>query len=96
MKMGIHQDSLASSAALADQTLWYEPTGLEWGLKDVIAQAQQHSSNLSNQQVLGSTDAIIEHLTTHARAGDAIIIMSNGGFEGIHQRLLAALATTQR
>jgi len=96
MKMGIHQDSLASSAALADQTLWYEPTGLEWGLKDVIAQAQQHSSNLSSQQVLGSTDAIIEHLTTHARAGDAIIIMSNGGFEDIHQRLLAALATTQR
>ena len=96
MKMGIHQDSLASSAALADQTLWYEPTGLEWGLKDVIAQAQQHNSHLSSQQVLGSTDAIIEHLTTHARAGDAIIIMSNGGFEDIHQRLLAALATTQR
>jgi len=96
MKMGVHQDSLASSAELADQTLWYEPTGLEWGLQDVIEQAQRHNDNLSNQQVLGSTDAIIEHLSTHAKAGDAIIIMSNGGFEGIHQRLLVALAATKR
>ncbi|MGM8886342.1 UDP-N-acetylmuramate:L-alanyl-gamma-D-glutamyl-meso-diaminopimelate ligase [Psychrobacter sp. 1U2] len=96
MKMGVHQDSLASSAALADQTLWYEPIGLEWGLQDVIEQAQRHNDNLSNQQVLGSTDAIIEHLSTHAKAGDAIIIMSNGGFEGIHQRLLVALAATKR
>ena len=39
MKMGIHQDSLAQSATLADHTLWYEPTGLEWGLKEVINNA---------------------------------------------------------
>lgn len=96
MKMGIHQDSLATSAQLADQTLWYEPTGLEWGLQDVIEKAQQDNNNLSNQQVFGSTDAIIEHLTTHASASDVIIIMSNGGFEGIHQRLLVALAATKR
>lgn len=87
MKMGIHQDSLAQSAALADHTLWYEPAGLEWGLKEVIENAEHKG----NQQVVRSTDAIIEHITAHAEAGDAIIIMSNGGFEGIHQRLLTAL-----
>jgi UDP-N-acetylmuramate: L-alanyl-gamma-D-glutamyl-meso-diaminopimelate ligase len=91
MKMGIHQDSLAESAALADYTLWYEPTGLEWGLKDVIDKATATNSTMSNQQVLSSVDAIIEHIDTHATAGDAIVIMSNGGFEGIHQRLLTAL-----
>ncbi|MBF4489926.1 UDP-N-acetylmuramate:L-alanyl-gamma-D-glutamyl-meso-diaminopimelate ligase [Psychrobacter sp. N25K4-3-2] len=96
MKMGIHQDSLAESAALADYTLWYEPTGLEWGLKDVIDKAtatgtNATSSTMGNQQVLSSVDAIIEHIDTHATAGDAIVIMSNGGFEGIHQRLLTAL-----
>ncbi|MCH1783094.1 UDP-N-acetylmuramate:L-alanyl-gamma-D-glutamyl-meso-diaminopimelate ligase [Psychrobacter glaciei] len=91
MKMGIHQDSLAESAALADYTLWYEPTGLEWGLKDVIDQATATNSAMGNQQVLSSVDAIIEHIDTHATAGDAIVIMSNGGFEGIHQRLLTAL-----
>lgn len=87
MKMGVHQDSLAQSAALADHTIWYEPTGLEWGLKKVINRAEHNG----NQQVVNSIEAIIEHITTHARAGDAIIIMSNGGFEGIHERLLTAL-----
>ena len=91
MKMGVHQDSLAESAALADHTLWYEPTGLEWGLKEVIERASSTNANLGNQQVLSSIDAIIEHLSTNATAGDAIVIMSNGGFEGIHQRLLTAL-----
>ena len=90
MKMGIHQDSLAQSAALADHTLWYEPAGLEWGLKEVIEQtALDHDSG--DQQVLTSIEAIIEHVSADIRANDAIIIMSNGGFEGIHQRLLAAL-----
>lgn len=91
MKMGIHQDSLAESAALADHTLWYEPTGLEWGLKEVIENANSANTNMGNQQVLSSIDAIIEHIDMHAKAGDAIVIMSNGGFEGIHQRLLTAL-----
>ena len=93
MKMGIHQDSLAESAALADHTLWYEPTGLEWGLREVIENANMVNPNMGNQQVLSSVDAIIEHISTHAKASDAIVIMSNGGFEGIHQRLLTALRT---
>lgn len=91
MKMGIHQDSLAQSAALADYTLWYEPTGLEWGLKEVIEQAKATSDAIGNQQVLSSIDDIIEHISSHAKAGDAIVVMSNGGFEGIHQHLLTAL-----
>ena len=91
MKMGIHQDSLAESAALANHTLWYEPTGLEWGLREVIENANMVNPNMGNQQVLSSVEAIIKHISTHAKAGDAIVIMSNGGFEGIHQRLLTAL-----
>ena len=92
MKMGIHQDSLAQSAALADYSLWYEPTGLEWGLREVIETATTANPNIGNQQVLSSVEDIITHITTHAQAGDAIVIMSNGGFEGIHQRLLTALS----
>ena len=91
MKMGIHQESLAQSAALADYTLWYEPTGLEWGLREVIDTATTANPNIGNQQVLSSVDDIIAHISIHANAGDAIVIMSNGGFEGIHQRLLSVL-----
>ena len=91
MKMGIHQHSLAQSAALADYTLWYEPAGLEWGLQEVIDNAQETIDGERRQSVLTSIDAIIEHVRIHSQAGDAIVIMSNGGFEGIHQRLLTAL-----
>lgn len=91
MKMGIHKDSLAHSAALADHTIWYEPAGLEWGLKSVIEAAIVDTAAQGRQHVLNSTDAIIQHICTHAVAGDAVIIMSNGGFDGIHQRLLSAL-----
>jgi len=37
-------------------------------------------------------DAIVEHLVTGAREGDVFLVMSNGAFGGIHERLLAALA----
>ena len=94
MKMGIHQDSLAQSATLADHTLWYEPTGLEWGLKDVIDNATIANPSIGSQQVLSNVDDIITHICTYAKAGDAIVIMSNGGFEGIHQRLLTALGNS--
>lgn len=85
MKLGSHKASLAPSASLADFVLWYEPSNLTWGLADAIGDAQ-------NQSVLGSVEDILAHLKTHAQAGDAIIIMSNGGFEGIHQRLVDALS----
>lgn len=84
MKLGSHRDSLAPSASLADQVIWYEPSSLTWGLKDAIGDAP-------NQCVLGSVEDILTHLKTHTKAGDAVIIMSNGGFEGIHQRLLSTL-----
>ncbi|MDO4441060.1 MAG: UDP-N-acetylmuramate:L-alanyl-gamma-D-glutamyl-meso-diaminopimelate ligase [Moraxella sp.] len=84
MKLGSHREQLASSAALADHVLWYEPASLAWGLADTIG-------NTPNQSVLASTDAIIEHLVQHAKSGDAIVIMSNGGFESIHTRLVSAL-----
>ena len=85
MKLGSHRDSLAPSASLADQVIWYEPKGLTWGLVDAIGDAK-------NQLVLDSIDGIITHIQTHAQARDAIIIMSNGGFEGIHAKIVDALA----
>lgn len=42
---------------------------------------------------LPGSDAIIEHLLPRVRAGDVVAIMSNGGFGGIHEKLLAALRT---
>jgi len=40
---------------------------------------------------LDSVEKIIRRLTSLAQSGDHILVMSNGGFEGLHQRLLDAL-----
>ena len=37
------------------------------------------------------TDAILDFLTREARSGDLVLIMSNGGFDNIHQRLIVRL-----
>ena len=41
---------------------------------------------------LPDVDAIVAHLVAHARAGDDIVVMSNGGFGGIHGKLIGALS----
>jgi UDP-N-acetylmuramate: L-alanyl-gamma-D-glutamyl-meso-diaminopimelate ligase len=43
--------------------------------------------------VLYDIDEIIEQVVAQASSGDTIIIMSNGGFGGLHQKLLAQLNT---
>ncbi|HBH34048.1 MAG TPA: UDP-N-acetylmuramate:L-alanyl-gamma-D-glutamyl-meso-diaminopimelate ligase, partial [Psychrobacter sp.] len=59
MKLGVHKDNLAASAQLADEVIWYEPAGLEWGLTEVIGNAK----DISNKQyVMNDTQKIIDHL----------------------------------
>jgi UDP-N-acetylmuramate: L-alanyl-gamma-D-glutamyl-meso-diaminopimelate ligase len=42
--------------------------------------------------VADNVDALAALVTRHARAGDHVLCMSNGGFGGVHAKLLAALA----
>lgn len=86
MRKGKHRAELAPSTAGADRVYWYQPPGLDWSLEDVVAEAQTPST------IAGDVDTLVAELVAEARAGDDIVIMSNGGFGGIHQRLLAALA----
>jgi UDP-N-acetylmuramate: L-alanyl-gamma-D-glutamyl-meso-diaminopimelate ligase len=86
MRMGVHKHSLSGSWQQADEICLYQPQGLDWNLDDVVSQSGIPAT------VYSSTDEIIDHLVSQSRAGDHILIMSNGGFEGIHQRMLDALA----
>ncbi|MEC7120083.1 MAG: UDP-N-acetylmuramate:L-alanyl-gamma-D-glutamyl-meso-diaminopimelate ligase [Pseudomonadota bacterium] len=88
MRMGSHKDGLAHSARAADQVIWYQPAGLDWDLSPVIDASPNPS------QVLNQLDQIITRIVSEAREGDAVVIMSNGGFGGLHQKLIAALQTT--
>lgn len=85
MKMGIHQQPLADSLQLADATYLFRPPGLEWDL-GAVAKACPAG------QVYEDMEALIAALVSTAKPYDHILVMSNGGFGGIHQRLLAALA----
>jgi UDP-N-acetylmuramate: L-alanyl-gamma-D-glutamyl-meso-diaminopimelate ligase len=85
MRMGEHREQLAAATADADRVHWYQPEGLDWSLDAVVAEspvaARLHSD----------IDQLVEAVAEEAREGDQVVIMSNGGFGGIHRKLLAQL-----
>jgi UDP-N-acetylmuramate: L-alanyl-gamma-D-glutamyl-meso-diaminopimelate ligase len=86
MKMGIHKDSLAASLAEADQVILFEQTDLDWPLSSIVTQLGDKAS------VQKSIEDIVDLVSEQAQSGDEILVMSNGGFGGIHQQILTALA----
>lgn len=86
MRMGVHADALAESLADADQVLLYSSPILDWDATTILEPLGEKA------QVFSQVQAIIDLLVTQVTAGDRVLIMSNGGFEGIHGRLLDALA----
>ena len=85
MRLGVHRDELAAALSNADGVWLYQPAGLDWNLEGVAAAlgAKAH--------VLAEVPALVEALAADLRAGDRVLVMSNGGFGGLHERLLAAL-----
>ncbi|MGB0468399.1 MAG: UDP-N-acetylmuramate:L-alanyl-gamma-D-glutamyl-meso-diaminopimelate ligase [Pontibacterium sp.] len=85
MRMGVHQQALAASVVDADQVFWFQPEGLDWSLDPVIAASPVPAS------VFNKSDDIIRQVVLMAEPDTQVVIMSNGGFEGIHGRLIDAL-----
>ncbi|MCC2638414.1 MAG: UDP-N-acetylmuramate:L-alanyl-gamma-D-glutamyl-meso-diaminopimelate ligase [Moraxellaceae bacterium] len=86
MRLGAHKESLAPSVAAADLVFWYQPEGLNWDLGPVVAGSPVPAS------VQSSIEAIVAKVVAEAGPGDQVVVMSNGGFGGIHQKLLQALS----
>ncbi|HYQ71446.1 MAG TPA: UDP-N-acetylmuramate:L-alanyl-gamma-D-glutamyl-meso-diaminopimelate ligase [Gammaproteobacteria bacterium] len=87
MRMGVHRDTLAASLEGADRIWLYEPPDLAWPLSEV-AEAVRAPAAVSD-----SVDGLVADVAGVARSGDHILVMSNGAFGGIHEKLLAALET---
>ncbi|NVK42790.1 MAG: UDP-N-acetylmuramate:L-alanyl-gamma-D-glutamyl-meso-diaminopimelate ligase [Oceanospirillaceae bacterium] len=85
MRLGAHRAALAPSVRAADRVHWYQPAGLDWSLDGVVADSPVPAS------LACDVDGLVAELVRDAVPGSHILIMSNGGFEGIHQRLVAAL-----
>lgn len=90
MRMGEHRAALAPSTAPADQVFWYQPRGLGWSLDDVLAASQVPA------QISDDIEELIALIVDQALPGDDVVVMSNGSFGGIHERLLTALAQRHR
>ncbi|OOG22311.1 UDP-N-acetylmuramate:L-alanyl-gamma-D-glutamyl-meso-diaminopimelate ligase [Thioalkalivibrio denitrificans] len=84
MRMGVHRDRLAASLRAADAVYLHAPADLDWDMAPVVAA-------LPSAATFSDTDRILEALCREARPGDHVLIMSNGGFGGLHDRLLDAL-----
>ncbi|SJN57675.1 UDP-N-acetylmuramate:L-alanyl-gamma-D-glutamyl-meso-diaminopimelate ligase [Vibrio ruber DSM 16370] len=85
MKMGVHKQLLADALVPADMVFIYQPQELEWPVADVIAQCHQPG------YVADDIDALVQQVIQVASPGDSILVMSNGGFGGIHDKLLQQL-----
>jgi UDP-N-acetylmuramate: L-alanyl-gamma-D-glutamyl-meso-diaminopimelate ligase len=85
MRAGAHRDKLAHSTADADQVFWYQPRGLDWDLQAVI------DTSPVPAELFRDTSVMVQRLLDMTKAGDHVVIMSNGGFNGIHQHLLKEL-----
>ncbi|MBL4942611.1 MAG: UDP-N-acetylmuramate:L-alanyl-gamma-D-glutamyl-meso-diaminopimelate ligase [Colwellia sp.] len=85
MKSGVHKNVLPLSLQLADLVFVYQGDELKWSVSDLIEQCQQSCVVEDNINLL------VDRISEQAQAGDTIVVMSNGGFDGIHQRILAQL-----
>lgn len=86
MRLGTHKEELANSLIDADQVWLYQPAGLNWDLAAVL------DGLGAKGQLQQEIDQLAAKVASAAQAGDHILIMSNGGFGGIHDKVLAELA----
>jgi UDP-N-acetylmuramate: L-alanyl-gamma-D-glutamyl-meso-diaminopimelate ligase len=85
MKLGVMKERLADSLAAADRVYCYS-AGLAWDAVAVLAPLGEKA------RVCGDFDQLLRELAASVHSGDHVLIMSNGSFGGIHEKLLAALA----
>ncbi|MCK5432775.1 MAG: UDP-N-acetylmuramate:L-alanyl-gamma-D-glutamyl-meso-diaminopimelate ligase, partial [Gammaproteobacteria bacterium] len=85
MRQGIHKETLADAFADADQIYLYAADNLDWDLSKAT------SSLGEKVKVMQSIDDIVSKVVDLAEAGDHILIMSNGNFSGIQQKLIENL-----
>lgn len=85
MRLGAHKAELAQSTESADQVYWFQPDDMDWSLAEVVEQSPVPA------RLETSVSALVARLVGELPANAEVVIMSNGGFGGIHQKLLKAL-----
>jgi UDP-N-acetylmuramate: L-alanyl-gamma-D-glutamyl-meso-diaminopimelate ligase len=82
MRMGVHRETLLPSLQQADRVFIYTPPDLGWSLPE---------SAPASVSACNDFDLLLHAVLAEARKGDHLLVMSNGGFNGIHGKLLQKL-----
>jgi len=85
MRLGVHAESLAGALAVADEVYLFLPADIGWSPDALRAGLGERLHTATR------TEDIVRRVSECALSGDHILIMSNGGFEGLHQRLIDRL-----
>jgi UDP-N-acetylmuramate: L-alanyl-gamma-D-glutamyl-meso-diaminopimelate ligase len=85
MRMGVHQGALAESLAVADQVVLYQPDNVNWQMQGLLNELGD------NAGLYRDIDQLVADVVKTASAGDQLLVMSNGGFAAIHEKLLTNL-----
>lgn len=90
MRLGYHREALPGALAAADAVHLYRPVDLPWDPAAVFAESHRAL------QIWSDAEAMADYLTGHLKPGDRVVIMSNGGFGGLPERLATALQERSR
>lgn len=85
MKLGTHRDALAHSLRAADEIWMYQGPSVQWDVAGAVAPLGERA------KVARDLEQLLQSLAGNAKPRDHVLIMSNGGFGGIHEKLLARL-----
>jgi UDP-N-acetylmuramate: L-alanyl-gamma-D-glutamyl-meso-diaminopimelate ligase len=84
MKLGVMKDALPGSLRDAQRVFCYTH-GLGWDAAAALAPLGEQADSYDD------LDALVAAVVSAARPGDHVLVMSNGGFGGVHAKLLASL-----
>lgn len=86
MRTGVHRDAMKEALKLADKVICKRPAGTDWGLEAVLKQFSQPTA------MYDDVDSLVTNLSPQLQSGDHVVVMSNSGFGGIHNKLLLAIS----
>lgn len=84
MRSGVHREKIKDALNDADMVVC-KSTEQDWGLKNILAEFKQPTA------LYQDVDNLVSHLAPALQSGDHVVIMSNSGFGGIHEKLLSTL-----
>jgi UDP-N-acetylmuramate: L-alanyl-gamma-D-glutamyl-meso-diaminopimelate ligase len=85
MRLGHHKDDLPQALQMADEAYLFHDAQIPWSVTDIFKKAQKPGGCFTDIELL------VQTLRKTAKRGDKLVFMSNGSFQGVHQKFLEAL-----